>query len=380
MSDKSVSWLEKASSEALNTLYKYFWVGSVSKGHFKDYCMVVIWEVAMALLAMSTEYEATHSDEIIERIRTEWNYLKYILPEDEMTGPHTACNPACDDAAWSSMCLMMFYKRLGDEKALELSARTVRRSYDFWKDENTENGLWYRFGEDLSPASYGWSKSVYCSGLILSALEYHIETQGTQREDLKMYDDTISLYNWVEKNLRREDALYYCDLIDNKETKERKPAGSSDPDYIYEAGSCCCLFGATAMAVINALLYQITGVQDYLDKAIKTANALVQTKYNNENVILNDRDAWTNSAFMGHFVLNVLPLTGIEPELHYIIRNTAASIIRHRTAEGYYPPEWSGGCRWTGAEKAHTKRDQLKTNATSVHMITAAHLAETMGM
>ena len=97
----------RASRRGLEDLYRSFWDGTENKGHFKDCCMEVLWEVTMALLAMSTEYEASGDEHILKRMRTEWVFLQQLLSEDEMTGPHTACNPACDDAAWSSMCLMI---------------------------------------------------------------------------------------------------------------------------------------------------------------------------------------------------------------------------------------------------------------------------------
>ena len=386
------SLLGEASRRGLDDLYRHFWEGSETQGHFKDYCMVVLWEVTMALLAMDTEYAASGDEHIRNRLRAEWTFLQQLIPEEEMTGPHTACNPACDDAAWSAMCLMMQYRQLQDEHALELAARSVRRSYDFWKDGTLENGMWYRFGEDMTPREYKWTKSVYCAGLLLTALEYHRITKDTPRADPVLFEDTMALYRWVEAHLRRDgkktfrgftdetdDKLYYCDFVDNRDTGAFWPAGSENPGYIYEAGSCCCLFGATAMASIHALLYDMTGEEVYLNKAVETANALVVTAYNHDGILLNDRDAWTNTAFMGYFVRLVLGLPGIDPELPKLINNTALSIINQRTPEGFYPPEWGGGCRWTGWEFAHTKINQLNTNGTSYHMIAAAHLAETLG-
>ena len=388
------SQLAESSQSGLEAMYRHFWTGGPANGHFQNYCMLVLWEVAMGMLAMETEYHATHDEEIQARFVSEWKYLQELLPPNEMTGPHTACNPACDDTAWSAMCLMSIYRMTGDRKALELAAKTVKQSYDFWQDESVDNGLWYRFGDDMTAREYGWTKSVYCAGLILSALEYHEATVGTPLQDDALFDRTLRLYQWIEQYLRRDghknfrgfevevnDKYYFCDFVDNRDTGAFHPAGGAHPECIYEANSCSCLFGNTAMAVINAKLYDMLGDEVYLKKSIETANALAQSPYNHGGIFLNDRDAWTNCSFMGHFVQLVLPRDGIDPQLKQILKNTALSIAEKcKTPEGFYYPEWSGGWRWTGRENAHTQPDQLKTMGTNVHMITSAHLAESRGL
>lgn len=382
------------SERAVEDLFSNFWHADEQGGHFQDYCMVVVWEVGMALIGLETAYLATEQESLRERFTQEWRYLHKLIPPDEMTAPHSACNPACDDAAWTAMTLMTFYRMTGDEEALRFAARTVRRSYDFWQDGHPSQGLWYRFGEDKTPAAYGWHKSVYCAGLLLSALEYQQITAGTPLEDPKLLEDTLSLYRWVEQYLRRDgekrigsrilqtnDKLYYTDFTDCPSKGIFEPTGCDHPQYIYEAGSCSSLFGNTAMAAINALLFDMSGDNAYLTKAVETANALALPPYNHNGVFLNDRDAWTNAAFMGAFTRLALTRSGISPQLLQLVRDTGLQIAENcRTPAGYYRPEWSGGCRWTGYERAHTKTEQLNTTATSAHMIFAAGLAEKLGL
>ena len=385
--------LNSLANRALEDILRNFWEGGAQTGRLKPCCELVVWELGMAVLMMETCYEATKNPEIPVRLNAEWKALQERFKDEEMTAPHSPCNPACDDAAWTAMTLMTLYLFTGDIKARNMAAMTVKRSYNFWKDGSTANGIWYRFGDDGTLGQYGWAKSVYCAGLILTALEYHQMTKGTPEEDPNLLQETMDLYNWVEQYLRRDsckefrgvpsycdDQLYFTDFIDNRQTGEFKPAGVEDPQRIFEANSCSSLFGNTAMAAINSILYSMTNQEIFREKAVKTANALVSSPYNNRGILLNDRDAWTNTAFMRYFVNWVLPLDGVNPEVARIIKNTGIKVaLDCRTPEGYYRPEWSGGDRWTRGT-SHTKEWQLKTSATSAHMIMAAALIESRKM
>lgn len=384
--------------QAVEDTFRYFWTEE-DGGHFTKNCELVLWELGMAVLMLESYYDATQDPEIPKRMEQEWRYLQKIFADPhDMTAPDSACNPACDDAAWSAMVFMTLYRMTKDPKTLDLASETIRRSYDYWKDGDLKNGIWYRFGEDRTPKEYSWVKSVYCAGLMLSALEHYEVTKGTAKEDRSLLEDTLALYEWVERDLRRDgrktfrtetesiitdchDQFYYVEFVDNKETGRWAPRSIENPQYIGEAGSCSSLFGNTGMAAINIKLYQMFGDEKYRARALATANSLVHSPYNDNGVLVNDRDAWTNAAFMRYFVELVLPQEGIDPQLRELVRNTGIQVAKRcRTAEGCYRPEWSGSDRWTGYPNAHTQSDQLKTSATSVHMIVAAALADSLGL
>ena len=368
---------------AFHDLQDNFAVGTEESGQYFP-CGVALWGHGMAILGMETMAEAGGEEGIAamkKNFQAQWENIQEAYTEEGVTAPGKSCNPACDDAAWTAMTLMCIYRTIGDERALDLAAAMIRNAYDYWQDGSTENGLWYRYGEDGSPREYNWSKSVYCAGLLLSALQYHEITKGTERNDSDLYQRTLALYDWVEANLRRDDNLYYCDYGDNRDTGEKAPLGHDSPDHItYENGSVSSLFGNTGMAAINAQLYRMTGEEKYRDRALSTANALAVTPYNNKGVLVNDRDGWTDAAFMRFFVKDVLTMEGIDPAVIGMVKNTALSIVRHcRTEEGFYYPRWSGGLQPVSGVNTPLAH-QLPTTATTTHMIFAAALAETMGL
>jgi hypothetical protein len=238
-------------------------------------------------------------------------------------------------------------------------------------------------------------KSIYCVGLILAELDYYAITKGTDKEDAELHQRTLDLYEWVEEHLARNgektwngqkvdlcDYLYYCDFADFRSTTGTyNPWGWDDPYNITENSSCCALFGVTGMAVVHKRLYDLTGEDKYLERAVNCANALVNTKYNASGTILNDRDAWTDCAYMGFFVREVLPLEGVDSRLGTMLIKTAVAIMKNAYDEEttYYGADWTGGTRW--ANNSHFGDFSFfSENANTTHMIFAAYYAMKNGL
>jgi hypothetical protein len=62
------------------------------------------------------------------------------------------------------------------------------------------------------------------------------------------------------------------------------------------------------------------------------------------NVLLNDRDGWSDGIFAQNFAYDVLSLAGVDAsgEFKAAFVNTAQSIINQRTPDGFYGADWSG--------------------------------------
>jgi len=274
---------------------------------------------------------------------------------------------------------MLAYRMTDDEYYLDMAHECIEKTYESFGAGTPEQGLWYNLF-----AGYPNAKSLYCAGTILSALEYYDITKGTEKEDAELQEQTMGLYNWVETNLRRDhamtyngftftemDYLYYNDFMVNSATIQAPNYFGQGRTTIGTGGSSSSFFGNTAMCVINKRLYELTGDEAYLDKALKTANAFVGSNYDLDGVLCNDRDAYTNCAFVGFFVREVLSLDGITDETKQLFLNTAKSILNNcYFEEGYYGSDWAGENKWTPSV-THGNPHCLTNNATTVHMIYA---------
>jgi hypothetical protein len=101
-----------------------------------------------------------------------------------------------------------------------------------------------------------------------------------------------------------------------------------------------------AMAVCAARLYQITGQLEYIQEARDIAARYVTKKafLRPGNLLVNERDGWTDGYWAPAFAYEVLPLAGVDPTNLWKISacNTALKILNHRTPNGYYGADWSG--------------------------------------
>jgi len=347
------------------------------------------WNFVMMMLALETYYETTEDEAVKEKIRyylsEQMNTWATKTDKSWLLATGKGNNPAHDDAAWTAMGFLLIYKLTGNDTALKYCHDMIENSYDYWQDGSTANGIYYSYLKDGGEKEV---KSIYCAGLILSSIEYHKITKGTDKEDADLYQRSLDLYEWIEKNMRRDgprewmgktydfsDNLYYCDFIDNKQTGEFMPAGlHMNTNEIISTQSWTSLFGNTAMCVINKRLYDMTGEKSYLDKAISTANALVATDYNNGGTILNDRDAWTNCAFIGYFVREIVPLDEIDPELSRMFMKTVIAIMKNAYYEGgFYGADWDGTGAWIKKDTSGEHTTWIPTNGTTVHMIFATY-------
>jgi hypothetical protein len=187
--------------------------------------------------------------------------------------------------------------------------------------------MWYNDGKT--------NKSVYQTAIVLDALRVYQVTG-----DQSFYDRAMDCYSWMESHLLRTnlDNLYWCDY------SALGPVGQDRPEDITEAGSVVFLGGNMAMAVLHAQLYQMTGDANYLQRAIRTANAILSSPLATPfGVYLDDRDPNVEGTFAGDWAREVLTLSGVDPKHWTILWTTADSIYGNaRTTNGCYGGSWSG--------------------------------------
>ncbi len=383
-----------------------WWTGNAKTGHFiptnggkPSETMGIVWEHAMALLALDTLYQATGMTEIHNRIIAEWEYIKKITPShDYFVKPAYGHNQWQDDAGWAAMFYMVAYKHTGDKYALDITGELIRNCYDYWEDGDlATNGLFYY--PSFEPDTRNRFNSMHAVSLLTAAFDY-LE----YRDDPQLEKDTMAIYNWLEKNMLRDGEFSYVNSLKQTKTgfcddmlywfnynQQRAefseytgPEGAATPNTMKEGQSYVFLGGTMGMAGVHVQLYNRTGEKKYLERAQRTLRAVNDNKYLIQNgVYVNAGDAWTNASFMYSWVTRVLTLPGLQKKDVKILKDTANSIYNHsRTNDGYYSGSWSGP-----AEDADTpwgrmgwSHDTIMCSATSIHMVFAAALAESMGL
>ena len=313
------------------------------------------WETSMIYGCIYDMYVITGDDSYKAYLLAEANFYRNNFDATTMDTAAANYNWASDDCAWNAIMYLSFYKLTDDSWFLERAINLLDSVMERWY--NAEQDILY-YKDDVDYMSY------YEAGIALSWLQIW-ELTGEQR----FYDQALAAYNRVQSKLGRDDGLYYAEAtafwaIGNK-------------DQIGEAGSASALAGNMCMAALSAKFYKITQEQMYLDRVYKTNEGLLKY-YNNDGVLLNDRDAWTNATFAAYYVSEVLSLPNTEA-MRELIYATADSIYNNaRTEDGYYGGSWNGpaeGPQSVWWLKKSTPQ-QCMTTGTSVMMITAAALLE----
>ncbi|MCL2885047.1 MAG: hypothetical protein FWF49_06145 [Oscillospiraceae bacterium] len=344
-------------------------------------------------------------------------------------------NVALDDSGWAAMYYIQAYHMTGNPQALKDTRTLILGAYDYFKDGDTANGLWY----PQDPPSQGYTtvngvpgdnrhKSLYGTALIAAALDYLLTVgqANWDSQDQQLYNETLDVYNWMEAHLLRASAgtvdsagptgsaptlpltvkgglntgldytvpasyadnLYWCEYNENcgGRTESYGPDGGSRSTLdIKEAGTVSSLGGNMTMAVCHERLYQLTGDVKYLNRAVRTAHALTDsTAYNQNNLLIADRDGWADGSFGVVYAKEVLSLPGIRNADKNLFLNTANAIAdKCRVQIGgnwYYNCDWRGTGVWQRQTSVAGMGDPktIMTSAMSVSMLIAGAIVEQM--
>jgi predicted alpha-1,6-mannanase (GH76 family) len=355
---------------AMLDLVKHYWSGGLGEGcitptwsgynapHLPD-PRGGLWERGMLIFAMDTFYRATGDAIARRRLELEWQRIKNLYTAEELAAAGTRTHLACDDVGWDAKLYLTLYRASGDAYALDRAQALIEKGFGRWLDAELGGGLWYN--------NQRKAKSLYQVGIVWSAFKLE-ETTGQK----KFHDRAIACYDWMESHLLRPDGLYWCDC------GRQGPLGKDRPDDIREAASVSFFGGNMAMGVLHAQRYRMTGDQQYLQRAIRTAEA-ISRKYVHDGVCLNDRDAWANGTFAADWVQDVLTLPGIDGKHCAWLLGTADSIFKNaRTPDGYYGGSWSGPAEGPGSSwcMKGSRPQQIMTSGSSANLIMAAALVE----
>lgn len=346
-----------------------------------------IWESSVVLYAFDTyaqtlDRSSARYAQVAHTIANTMNWFMDNLSNSVLTDVPSSQNIAQDDAGWDLCAYMLGYRyntELGDaghaSKCLNAALGVYNNMYNTYYD-NTDGLLWYTTSHE--------AKSMYAAAFLIGGWDLYQVTNNAG-----VYTKFLNVYNGVENQLRRSDGLYAMG-----KNADGTLQGGDGVYSINFGGSCTYINANMAMAVINTRL-------GYTQKAAETTNAILTYEATPTNVLINDRDAWNNTYFMGMWVREVLN-AGIGGDAAFVtLFNTADSILREAVfSDGYYSAGWIGpkepssagyptnypanACRnnWgryssdtTMIQGGSTPR-QCMTSATTAHVILAAAAAE----
>ena len=408
-------------AQALQDLYSTWWTGTPDEGNVVRIGWGIpgppfdqdIWEYGMLCFGIYTYWQSAQGADQAARLQSQYAWTVAHIPHRTSNFGGDP-NIAVDDSGWNAMYFMQTYLATGNTGARDDALAIIQGAYNYYKDGDTANGLWY----PAKPPSQGYTqsnpgdpngkpgdnrtKAVYSVGLLSAALDFLIDAKSHdanwQTTYAQLYKDTLNIYNWSESHLLRSgvytvtlqdgrivsencsDNLYWCGYNEGNtaRTELNGPDGGLQPNGIQEAGSVSGLFGNMGMAVCHAMLYRLTGNTLYRDRAVRTAAAITDSPlYNNHGVLVNDRDGWVEGTFAGRYVQEVLTLPGIREQDKQLMFSTADSIMQGARVQidgkWYYKAEWSGGSAWVSIG---TTPEQITTSASTANMVLAAGLLE----
>lgn len=321
-----------------------------------------LWERGMMLIAMDNYYQATHSPDIPSRMRLEAERMKKLFSVDELADAGGFLHHACDDCGWHARLYLLLYRYEKDPWLLGCAKRMVDTAAARWMDNGLGGGMWY---EDTRT----W-KSLYQVAIVLACLDIYEIT----KED-KYLLIALECYNWMEAMLKWKNGLYWTDLhISGTPGQHYSPELNEQTAVIGEAGSPSFLGGNMAMMAIHAILYKKVGLDVYRERAEHTGCGLLE-RYIIDGCFINDRDAWTDTTFLGEWVREYASLPGYNEELCKALIRTAFSVAENaRTSDGHYSAAWRGPTddskhRW--GQIGSVSR-QITTSATSANWLMCA--------
>lgn len=349
---------------AVDDMLANFWVGDTKTGQIRptwggydtqyDW-RGSTWETALLVFGIRDMWEITGDTYYYDLLCAEAKFFRENFTEFELENAGGLFMWANDDTGWNAMMLLSFYSVTGDMWFVDRVIGLLDNANERWYDEEL-GGLRYKDDVDYM---------ALCEVAITWSWLQLWEITGQQR----FYDLSMESYERLYNRMVRDDGLYFMEANAHWTRGEK--------DYISEAASSSFLGGNMCMAALSVKFYKLTGEQKYLDRAYLTNQGLLQY-YDNDGVLLNDRDAWCNATFAAFYVSEVLSLPDTE-EMQTLLKNTAVSIVTNaRTEDGYYGGSWSGPAEGSGSVwyNAGSVPQQSMTTGNTVLMVTAAAMLE----
>lgn len=378
------------------------------------------WQMATMANVLYWQYKLTGAADLRAKILSQYAQVRSLYTEAQLSTADWSRNKhiinVSDDAAFAITYFVQVHDATGEPGALRIAKALIASTYRFFADRDRGGaGILYAVpGQDRD--HQGVSQAIEAL-TARAALYVH---QKTGEAAYLAY--ATGTWSWMRQYLKHPAGVYFCELDIRPTTMAargqrdanpnyRRPVGYDRPGDIKRGGSVAYIGGTMAMGSLSAALYAQTGERRYLDEVNSIVAGMVRPDTflrpgdavgTPGPVFVNDRDAWSDGYFAPGFVADLLSLPppaggDASGTWQAALVNTALAIIRSRTPDGYYTPDWSGP-EWDPSHRFETwvaqgsattgqassgggmaKPDQMQTSATSVAMILAAALLERQG-
>ena len=366
------------------------------------------WHMAQAHDVLYWRWKTTGSEPVRAMIRSQFREIRSHYGDDHLS---TAAWPGYrangiinveDDASWAISYFCQVHEATGDPAALRIAESLINSTYKTYADPNHgEAGLLYALpGQDPGHQGRSSGYEVVAARGALYVFE--------QNAHGHLLDLARGTWEWMHRYLRHPSGVYFAELdlrptVEGKTNPDlRKPIGGNRPGDIKRGGSVAFLGGTMGMASLSAALYRESGDRRYLDevKSVVAGMARDDTFLRpgaavgvSGEVLVNDRDAWTDGFTAPYLVWDAFSLDGVDADgrLKAALVDTALAITGERTDDGFYGGDWSGPewnplhryATWTaqsagksGSGKGMALPGQMPTTASSVAMALAGAMAE----
>jgi hypothetical protein len=314
--------------------------------------MYTYWEMAEAANILYWEYKMDRAPDAQAMFQSQWKEVRFIYTADELSSADPLVNrhtiSASDDAAVAVQYLMQVNEVAGDPLALFIAEKLLSSIQAFFRDPNN-SGCGILYATPSEDPVHQKQSSIIEALTARSALEIY---QKTGEELYRTYAEDV--WNWIHACAAHPYGVFYVGAdLDPSHSCYKHGVQCNEPGVITRGASVSYIGGTMAVASLSARLYLLTGAAKYLDDVNSILSAMLQNRTFlrpgsnvrlSGDVLLNDRDGWSDGIFAQNFAYDVLPLAAADPsgEFKKVFLNTAQSIINQRTPDGYYGADWSG--------------------------------------
>jgi Glycosyl hydrolase family 76 len=313
------------------------------------------WHMAQAAHILYWHWKITHDPATQTMLQLQWREVRSIFTPVQMQSADPRINRGIvnvsDDAAWVMRYLVQVNEITGDPDALTYAENLFASTQTYFADPN-KSGCGLLYATPIGDPTHQKQSSLYETVLAQSALYLY---QKTGIDAYFTYAQEV--WNWVHTCAAHPYGIFFegADL-DPQHPCYKRGIQCHEPGNITRGASVSYIGGVMGVECLSAELYLTTGEVKYLEDIKSVLPAMLQSRTflrpaSNTgvpgltgNLLLNDRDAWTDGTYAESFAYNVLALTDVDAngEFKSVFRDTARAIIAQRTSDGYYSPDWSG--------------------------------------